>query len=160
MTNALPLPLASQMQHAHAFMELGSRIQEGFRVVSNFDTISDFHLDVNTMMNAWWTSFLSHSASPLRNFQMSRERVCNNDQLRKRLWLIFIKECKLPVRTDCKSVILIQLYTTLTLFPLRVRVYWKVSPGSPSVDPGYKNVFWILWPLQPRLLIRTSSGDF
>lgn len=87
MTNTLALPLVSQMQHAHAFMELGSRCP-GYRkdlVVLNFDTMSDFHLDINTMVNVWWTSFLFHSASPLRNSQMPRERVCNNDQLRKRL---------------------------------------------------------------------------
>lgn len=47
---------------------------------------------------------------------------------------LLIKECKLPVRTDCKIVILIQVYTTLTLFPWRVKVYWKVNPVSPSVD--------------------------
>lgn len=135
-----------------------SRLQEGFRVVLNFDTMSDFHLDINTMMNAWWTSYLSHSASPLRNSQMPRELAFNNDQLRKRLWISLIKECKLPVRTDCKTVILIQLYTSLTLSPLRVKVYWKVNPVSPSVDPGCKNVFWVLWPLQPMLQIRTSSS--
>lgn len=84
-----------------------SRIQEGFRVVLNFVTVSDFHFDIKTIVIAWWTSFLSHSSSPLRNSQMPRECVCNNDQLRKRLCLFLIKECKLPVRTDCKTIILI-----------------------------------------------------
>lgn len=99
------------------------------------------------------------------SFSFSPEKFSDAQRMSLQQWpaeektLIFlIKECKLPVRTDCKTVILIQLYTTLTLFPLRVKVYWKVNPVSPSVDPGYKNVFWILWPPQPKLLIRTSSG--
>lgn len=87
MTAASALPCVSQMQPADTSMELGSR-DSGYRkdleLSFYFDAVSDFHLYINVMANAWGNSLLSCLTLPLRNPQVLRE-VCNNDQQRKRL---------------------------------------------------------------------------
>lgn len=82
------LPQVSQAQAVHALKELGIKhpgYRKDFELSWYFDTMSDLHIDINIMVNAWGTSFLFHSAFPLRNLQVLRKQLCNNDQLRKRL---------------------------------------------------------------------------
>lgn len=116
MTTASTLPCVSQMQPADAFMELGSR-DSGYRkdleLSCYFDAMSAFHLYINIMANAWGNSLLSCLILPLRNPQVLEKFATMSSKGKDSDPLV--KECKLPLRTDYKTVILIQVCTILTL---------------------------------------------